>query len=51
LETIMPVIFDTRALVRPAFDAAVFAATKWDTADDKAAFANTLCRFVRRSRL
>ena len=26
----MPVIFDTGALVRPAFTAADFAATKWD---------------------
>jgi hypothetical protein len=42
----MPVIFDTGALVRPAFDAAVFTATKWNTADDKASFANTLCRFI-----
>jgi hypothetical protein len=42
----MPVIFDTGALVRPAFTAADFAATKWDTGEDKAKFANGLCRFI-----
>ncbi len=42
----MPVIFDTGALVRPAFDPAEFTATKWETGADKAAFANGLCRFI-----
>jgi hypothetical protein len=42
----VPVIFDTGALVRPAFTAADFAATKWDTGEDKAKFANGLCRFI-----
>jgi hypothetical protein len=42
----MPVIFDTGALVRPAFTAADFTATKWDTGQDKAKFANDLCRFM-----
>lgn len=42
----MPVIFDTGALVRPAFTAADFTATKWDTSEDKAHFANNFCRFV-----
>jgi hypothetical protein len=41
----MPII-DTGALVRPAFEAAQFTATKWTTADEKAAFANALCRFI-----
>src|SRR5271165_4065082 len=41
----MPVI-DTRTLVRPAFEAAQFTATKWDSAADKADFANALCRFI-----
>ena len=39
-------IKDIRALVRPAFEAAQFTATKWTTADENAAFANTLCRFI-----
>jgi hypothetical protein len=42
----MPVIFDTGALVRPTFTAADFTATKWDTGEDKAKFANGLCRFI-----
>jgi hypothetical protein len=42
----MSVIFDTGALVRPAFTAADFTATKWDTSEDKAHFANNLCRFM-----
>jgi hypothetical protein len=42
----MPVIFDTGALVRPVFTAADFTATKWDTGQDKAKFANNLCRFM-----
>ena len=42
----MPVIFDTGALVRPAFDPAEFTATKWETGADKAGFANGLCRFI-----
>jgi len=42
----MPVIFDTGALVRPALTPTDFTATKWDTDEDKAKFANDLCRFV-----
>jgi len=42
----MPVIIDIGALVRPPFTAAEFTATKWDTNDDKAKFANDLCRFM-----
>ena len=42
----MPVMFDTGSLVRPAFTAADFAATKWDTGEVKAKFANDLCRFM-----
>ena len=41
----MPVIA-TGALVRPPFTEAQFTATQWDTAADKADFANTLCRFI-----
>jgi hypothetical protein len=41
----MPVI-DTGGLVRPPFTAEQFTTTKWDTAADKAAFANTLCHFM-----
>ena len=42
----MPIIVDTGALVRPAFTAADFTATKWDTGEVKAKFANDLCRFI-----
>jgi hypothetical protein len=42
----MPVIFDTGALVRLPFNSADFAATKWDTGEDKAKFANGLCHFI-----
>jgi hypothetical protein len=42
----MTTIIDTGALVRPAFEAAPFKPTKFYTAEDKAAFANTLCRFM-----
>ena len=42
----MPVIYNTGALVRPVFMAADFTATKWDTSDDKAGFANGFCRFI-----
>ena len=42
----MPVIVDTGALVRPVFTAADFTATKWDTGQDKAKFANDLCRVM-----
>ncbi len=42
----MATILDTGALVRPAFTAADFTATKWDTSEDKAKFANDLCRFI-----
>jgi hypothetical protein len=45
-ETIMPIVFDTSALLRPLFTAAEFTATKWDGADDKAMFAKTLCKFI-----
>jgi hypothetical protein len=39
-------IIDIRALVRPGFEATRFTGTKWDTAADKAAFANDVCRFI-----
>ena len=42
----MATILDTGALVRPVFTAADFTATKWDTSEDKAKFANNLCRFI-----
>jgi hypothetical protein len=42
----MRVIFDVGALVRPAFTAADFTATKWDTGEDKANFANDFSRFM-----
>ena len=35
-----------RVLTRPAFIAVEFNATKWDSAADKAKFANALCRFI-----
>lgn len=41
----MPVI-DTGGLTRPPFTAEQFTATKWDTAAEKADFANKLCRFM-----
>jgi hypothetical protein len=46
MEVIMPVIFDTGALLRPRFQPDAFTATKWDTAEVKAKFANDLCRFM-----
>jgi hypothetical protein len=42
----MPIIIDTRALLRPPFSADEFTATKWDTADAKAHFASKLCKFI-----
>jgi hypothetical protein len=39
-------IIDIRALAHPAFEAARFIGTKWETAADKAAFANDLCKFI-----
>lgn len=42
----MPIIFDTSPLLRPRFTEAEFAATEWDTAADKADFANKLCAFI-----
>ena len=39
-------IFDTSALTRPLFTDADFTATTWDSAAEKAAFANALCRFI-----
>ena len=42
----MPVVFDTGALLRPRFLAAEFTATRWDSAEVKAKFANDLCRFM-----
>jgi hypothetical protein len=39
-------VFDTSALARPLFTDADFTATKWDSAGEKAAFANALCRFM-----
>jgi hypothetical protein len=38
--------WDAKALVRPMFIEADFTATKWDTAADKAWFANALCKFI-----
>jgi hypothetical protein len=35
-----------RTLMNPAFTAAEFTATQWDSADDKAKFANALMKFV-----
>jgi hypothetical protein len=37
---------NAKALVRPLFMEDDFSATKWDTAADKAWFANPLCRFI-----
>jgi hypothetical protein len=42
----MPIVFDTSALLRPLFSPADFIATKWDSAEFKARFANDLCRFI-----
>lgn len=42
----MPIVFDTSALLRPPFTAAEFTATKWDSAEKKAEFANKLCKFI-----
>jgi hypothetical protein len=42
----MPIVFDTSALLRPAFRAEEFTATKWSTADEKADFAAKLCKFI-----
>jgi hypothetical protein len=39
-------VFDTSALTRPSFTDADFTATKWDSAAEKTAFANALCRFM-----
>ena len=39
-------VFDTSALTRPLFTHAEFTATKWDSASEKAAFANVVCRFM-----
>lgn len=39
-------VFDTHALTRPLFTDADFTATKCDNTAEKAAFANTLCRFM-----
>lgn len=41
----MPAI-DTAAWLRPPFTETMFTVTNWDTAADKADFANTLCRFI-----
>lgn len=42
----MALVFDTNALLRPAFTGGEFTATKWKPADAKAEFANKLCRFI-----
>jgi hypothetical protein len=42
----MPIVFDTSALLRPLFSASDFIATKLDSAEIKAKFANDLCRFI-----
>jgi hypothetical protein len=36
-----------RALLNPAFTAAEFTPTQWDSAEDKAKFANALMKFHR----
>ena len=46
MESIMSVVFDTGALLRPRFQADEFTATKWDNSEVKAKFANDLCRFI-----
>ena len=38
--------WDAKALVRPLFIEDNCIATKWDTAADKAWFANALCKFI-----
>jgi hypothetical protein len=38
--------WDAKALVRPLFVEPDFTPTKWDTAADKAWFANALCKFI-----
>jgi hypothetical protein len=38
--------WDAPALLRPPFDPAMFTPTKWDSAADKAVFANALARFI-----
>jgi len=38
--------WDAPALLRPPFDPAMFTPTKWDSAEDKAVFANALTRFI-----
>jgi hypothetical protein len=38
--------WDAPALLRPPFNAAMFTPTKWNSAEDKAAFANSLARFI-----
>lgn len=42
----MSIVFDTNALLRPAFSGTEFMPTKWDSAGAKAEFANKLCRFM-----
>jgi hypothetical protein len=42
----MPIVFDTSALLRPAFTVHDFTATEWSTADEKADFAGKLRKFI-----
>jgi hypothetical protein len=42
----MAIVFDTTALLRPAFTAHAFTATEWSTAEEKADFAGKLCKFM-----
>jgi hypothetical protein len=42
----MPLVFDTNALLRPAFSSDTFTATKGDSGEVKAEFVNKLCRFM-----
>ena len=42
----MPIVLNTNVLLRPVFTGVEFTATKWDSADEKADFANKLCKFI-----
>jgi hypothetical protein len=42
----MPIVLDTKPLLRPQFTSTEFKATKWDSAEVKAEFANKLCKFI-----
>lgn len=42
----MPIVLNTNVLLRPVFSGGEFSATKWDSVDQKADFANKLCKFI-----